>query len=446
MTRTSRGVFTVSGAALLATLLAAMPAAAHHTIFLFRADRVEIDGNAHGPHDGSPDFIDEFDDGDLAPTFYRAYGTALESGGFAVLTNPGFHFPSPFGGLTDVSIAASWERVWGGSGDFTATSYWAPDVPPPGKSFHFTLFPTTTLSGFHQVIGIGIADRDGGLKVEQHRTDVNQSTGAFQNTVVDFLPISPAELTGSIGLRLLFDDSTRIVTTAYSLDGGATLLSPFSSFALRTMATANAQLLLSADPEVAGSGTTTTTIATGTTTTTTLVDGTCSAIGCIRGFEPMASQLVIKDKATDKGDSLAWKLKRGARSTLEDFGDPTNDTSYTFCLSDGAGTVLMQATIPAAPICAGAPCWNRTAKGPKFTDPGKTFGGLRKILLREGPDGYAQILVKARGENLDPPMLPLLTTPITARLEASTGACWATVFGGAGIRSNIPAQFKAKGE
>ena len=38
---------------------------AYHTVFSYRVDRVEADGNVYGPLDGVPNFVDEFDDGVL---------------------------------------------------------------------------------------------------------------------------------------------------------------------------------------------------------------------------------------------------------------------------------------------------------------------------------------------------------------------------------------------
>jgi hypothetical protein len=83
-------------AALVAAVLAftvqfARPAHAFHTIFHFMVDRVEVDGNPYGPLDGTPDVVDEFDDGDLVP-WSVLFGTAYERQGFLHLTNPGTHY------------------------------------------------------------------------------------------------------------------------------------------------------------------------------------------------------------------------------------------------------------------------------------------------------------------------------------------------------------------
>lgn len=439
---------TVLGTALLASVLFGHQAWASHTIFDYRVDRLEIDGNVHGAHDGTPDVVNEFDDGSLAPDFYNPFGTAFETGGFLALTNPGVHVPSPFADVIDLSLAASSGNVvQGGAGDVTTTSFWAPTLPPPGQSYHVTFFVTYAGSGFQQLMGVGIANREAGLELEQHRTDLNQSTFQYQNTVIDFLPFSADDVTGQIGLRLHLDDASHLVTGSFSLDGGATWTSPFPSRLVSDLATHGAQLLLSADPEPGsgGGGTTTTTVAGTTTTSTTLVPGSCSAAGCRRTTRFDGSKLILKDRG-GKGDSLTWKFRRGETTALADFGDPLGSTDYEFCLSDGTGAVLMQITVPGGQTCDGGPCWKATSKGFKFADPDRSYGGVRKMLLRPGTTPVPQVLVKGRGETLTLPPLPIQNLPLTARLRASNGECWANVFDQAGVSGNIPAQFKASGD
>lgn len=450
--REHRPVLWVS-AAILAVVIVAPGAWGHHTVFLFRADRFEIDGNALGAPDGVPDLVDEFDDGTLSPTFSQAYGTVSESGGWLVLTNPGSHYASPVGAPVDVSIAASSVSTWvtGGAGDFTSTSWWDPILPPLGQSYHFTLFPVTTIGGYHQIMGIGIAETDDGLHVEQHRADLNQSTGVYQNTIIDYVAISPGDVTGAIGLRLEFDDGTSTVTTAYSLNGGATWNSPFTSYLLSTMGSGTAQFLLSADPEQ-GSGpggtTTTSTSVPGTTTTsTTLVPGACSAVGCRRGVTPGKSRLALTDKGTDTSDALAWKLRKGDATMIAELGDPRSSTSYELCIGDATGTTLLQAVVPPGGDCGGKPCWKMTGRGFKYKDPAKTHGGIRIIVVAAGDAGKTKVVVKGRGENLEMPDLPLAQSqlPLTVRLQASTGVCWANVFPAGGITRNIDIQLLGSG-
>src|SRR5262249_3010518 len=57
--------------------------------FSSSCDRFEIDGNAFGPLDGTPDFFDEFTSGTLAPNWSLLLGTVVETGGTLVAKSPG---------------------------------------------------------------------------------------------------------------------------------------------------------------------------------------------------------------------------------------------------------------------------------------------------------------------------------------------------------------------
>lgn len=439
------------GLALVLTVIAVSPLAhASHKIFSFDVDRFEVDGNSHGAHDGVADVVDEFDDGNIAPGFYSPFGTVVESGGLLTLKNPGFHAPSPFGGIIDFSLVATsqFNVIQGGAGDATATSYWIPTIPALGESYHFTLFVTAAVNGFQQLMGVGVANRAGVLELEQHRTDLNQQTFAYQNAVFDFEPFDAGDVTGMIGLRLVFDDATQLVTGAFSLDGGATWAMPFPSRQLSDMASHGAQLLISADPDAdGGGGTTTTTVATSTTTTTTFVPGLCDPTSCRRGVVPFASKLVVKDKANDRGDTIKWKLRRGEATAASDFGDPATDTTYEICMQDGTGATLYVGLLLGGANCDGRPCWKRTGQGGwKFSDPNKLNAGIGTVVLKPGSDGAAQVLVKARGIGISMPTLPIQNLPVSVRLTATNGECWATVFGTGGVGTNIPALLKAVGD
>src|SRR5262249_28772104 len=72
--------------------------------FDYAVDRFEADGNVNGPFDGTPDVVDEFDDGVLAPWSIRR-GSASESGGAAHVTSPGLTIALP--GIFPVGFEAS---------------------------------------------------------------------------------------------------------------------------------------------------------------------------------------------------------------------------------------------------------------------------------------------------------------------------------------------------
>jgi hypothetical protein len=448
--RTAMVARVIGGAALLALAGGgAIPVHAFHTVFSFEVDSFEADGNTCGPLDGSPGFVDHFDDGVLAPNWYNPYGTAYESGGTLFLTNPGTHFPTPLGGTADVSIAASAGsvQVLDGNGDFVATSWWNPIIPTEGNHFQMTVFTFGGGGGggfYNEAFGIGVQNFaiHGGLGLEQHLTEINQSTGTYQNTMLAFHPIDASDVTGQIGLRVEFDDATNRITASVSLNGGATWLSPFPSATIFVGRTA-AQFLLSSDPETAGATTTTTTPG-GSTTTTTLPGG-CDPTGCTRAVVPFRGRLDMKDKASPTADLVAWKLKKGGATTFADFGDPDDVTSYDVCLrDDGTGATIFAAAIPAGGLCGTKPCWKALgAKGWRYKDATGARGGVRVLHLKAGADGKSSVIVKGKGANLALPSLPL-ALPVTMRVRASTGRCWADTFTPAGVIRNDATQFMGK--
>lgn len=450
---TSRGYLAGIGLG-VAVALQAAGAHAFHTVFNYRVDRFEADGNALGAYDGVADVVDEFSAAPLDPYFYTAYGTVSEAGGYLQLTNPGVHFPgfpdpsSPSGSLLDLSIAATAYpvRMYDGSGDFSGTAYWEGVIPDVGHHYHFSVYTFGGLPGlFAETFGLAILQRDGGtVEVEQHLTEIDQYSGTFQNTQLLFHEIDPADVTGRLVFRIDFDDATNEATTAFSLDGGTTWQSPFPP-GLIFQGRTQAQFLLSADPTAAGTtGTsTTTTTPSSSTTTTTLPGGPCVATGCRLSTLPLKSKLALKNKSSDTADALSWKWKKGAATGLSDFGQPYATTTYWFCLGDGTGANIFEVAIPPGGDCGGTICWGSTGSAHMFTDSSGANGGVRKVILRPGEQGKASIVLKAQGVNLALPAMPMVT-PVTARLSNSLGQCWAETFGGAGVLKNTATHFTGK--
>jgi hypothetical protein len=222
--------------------LGATPARAHHTIFDYRVDRFEADGNAFGPFDGVADFVDEFDDGTL--TWGVVSGTASESGGMLHLTNPGTHY-----GPYDLSEAANGTTIADGAGDFTVTSFWD-GAPKTGDFTHMTLFlPGDAPAGAGwEFFGILLQQTaDQGLQIVQHH--------GYGSTAseVESTPLDSTAIVGPIVLRIAFDDATNLATTAWSLDGGLHFTSGFSPLAIFNGPTSGF-VLLGADPLAAGDG------------------------------------------------------------------------------------------------------------------------------------------------------------------------------------------------
>ena len=71
----------------------------------------------------------------------------------------------------------------------------------------------------------------------------------------------------------------------------------------------------------------------------------------------------------------------------------------------------------------------RTARGFRYAGADGVPEGIALLTLIAGPDGRAQIRLKAMGTNLDLPALPLDDAPaITVQLTNARGVCWEAEF------------------
>jgi len=169
------------------------------------------------------------------------------------------------------------------------------------------------------------------------------------------------------------------------------------------------------------------------------------------------------NRAEDGRDSLVWEWRRGEDTPPTAFGDPTATVGYEMCIFDAAAaspTLLFSAAVPAAAMCASGPCW--TGLGAPSGSLGYRFkaaaadapvaDGVRKLQLRPGIDGRAQVSVRGKGEALLMPgegthdALPA-TSPVSVRVElrADNGECWAASYSGAETIINDADRFKARG-
>jgi hypothetical protein len=415
------------------------------TIFSYQVDRFELDGNPRGPMDGTLDFVDDFNGTDPSPNWYRAYGTVTEHDGSLFLTDPGTAFPNPDGQLTDLSIASSaYPYVQDGSGNFTATAYWVPLLPPAGHHYHFSIYTFGNVQYFNEIVGLGFLGLgDGRYAIEQHVTEINLAQGIYHNLVSVQHPIDAADLTRNLGMRLAFDDATNMVTTSFSLDGGATWQSPFDPASVFNGRT-SAQFILSADPLSDGTSSPTTTVTTtstsSTTTSTIFPPGPCDATGCRRGVVPLKSTLRMKSVgfAPFTVRTFNWRWNKGAATTLADVGDPMSTTAYEVCIGDGTGTTLATSALVTGAVCPS--CWKKVGTSGFRYKTGNY--GLDTARLRTGQDGRAAVSVVGAHTVAVGMELPL-TTPITVRLRNSDGQCWASVFAPPNVKVGTTSEFRA---
>jgi cysteine-rich repeat protein len=177
--------------------------------------------------------------------------------------------------------------------------------------------------------------------------------------------------------------------------------------------------------------------------------GACTVVplpDCRQPTSDRKSSFVLKNKAPDSKDRLAWRWKPGAETELADFGDPLTTTDYALCLYDASTTSqpVLEALAPAGGTCDGQPCWKEKGeKGFDYRDKGLDPDGLQRIALRAGVDGKARVLVRGKGVNLPMPQLPL-KAPVIVQLQASNGACWEAEYGGRFVVQNEERGFRAK--
>jgi hypothetical protein len=208
----------------------------------YAVDRFEADGNVHGPKDGVPDLVDEFDDGVMGPVFAPIIGTSAESGGALHLRSPGGTIPIP--GLTPVPFeisavtSGSPPMLQVGSGDAVLRIVLVLSTIGANDAVNF-LLSTVGNDGLYY-LGVSIAnfntslaDRTKppttpGLSILSHEEELNYAGGSEQ-LVLQQAPIDATSITGPIVLELRYNDAARTITTAYSLDGGSTFATPFTA-------------------------------------------------------------------------------------------------------------------------------------------------------------------------------------------------------------------------
>lgn len=171
-------------------------------------------------------------------------------------------------------------------------------------------------------------------------------------------------------------------------------------------------------------------------------------VGCRQSIQANKSVLLLKNKG-GVGDKMLFKWVKGQQTNIADFGNPTLETGYSFCIYDqvaGASTLVSRAVIPAAGSCSGKPCWKTTSGGFSYKDGLLLQDGIKGISLKSGADGAAKIIVKGNGSNLDLPSLPLLQDQVViAQVKNTDGECWEARFSGPAKR-NAADQFKDKAD
>ena len=141
--------------------------------------------------------------------------------------------------LDDVSNIENEEDITDGMGDATVNSYWLPALPNAGTELHMQLYGVgSTIEAAGLAVGTGTA---GAFVSEQLTHIVYPST--FTNVLTETVMINPGDITGQIVLRMTVDDTANTATGSFSLDGGTTFQSPFSSMPIFAAASSYELLL-----------------------------------------------------------------------------------------------------------------------------------------------------------------------------------------------------------
>jgi predicted acyl esterase len=167
-------------------------------------------------------------------------------------------------------------------------------------------------------------------------------------------------------------------------------------------------------------------------------------LGCRGPAIPNKALVQVNDKTPDSRDRLKWNWVKGTATARTDFGTPVTSTGYAICMYDGHSMALFSAEVPAGGICRGKPCWKEQKRGFRFNDRDLSHGGIQKIILKDGIDGKAKILVKGRGAGLVLPALPIQALPVTVQVVNGNGQCWEAVY--SGTLRNQEDKFKAKAD
>jgi len=152
--------------------------------------------------------------------------------------------------------------------------------------------------------------------------------------------------------------------------------------------------------------------------------------------EPDQASLIIRDRlfmGPSIKDRLSFSFVKGPATTQQEFGAPTQDTDYLFCLYAGDNPErIAEAGVSAGGTCGGQPCWSPIAnQGWKFTDSSASQAGTQKILLKGDPnEPKTRVQWRGKDATLPTPMLPVSEGgSLSVRVHNSTNSnCWGADF------------------
>ena len=209
--------------------------------FDYAVERVTIDGNMHGPHDGTPDLVEESFEQHGTPEhpegtwgfvipLDRLLGSVQEIDGALHLFSPGSLIDIPSAGLSLVmsDVLSKSALLRDAAGDARV------EVVFQAATLGVNHFVHATFSGGGVYAGLEFSNFDdvvaarqftpaiAGFSMSSHlvQGDLGASTGQS-------VSLNPASVGGAFVLALDYDDTVKTITPSYSLDGGATFAGGF---------------------------------------------------------------------------------------------------------------------------------------------------------------------------------------------------------------------------
>lgn len=169
-------------------------------------------------------------------------------------------------------------------------------------------------------------------------------------------------------------------------------------------------------------------------------NGVSPVVGC-KSAATGAALLAIDNRSPDVRDRFAWTWRKGAATTIADFGNPTTTTAYTLCLYDDVGGSAQRRLTQVIPPGSR---WKAFSRGFRYRDTTLSAGGLQSIVLTSGKAGRSSIQVRGHGEPLALPGLPFMKQPSVIIQLLNQDSCWSSSHTIA--LDNGIARFKAKND